>query len=147
MTVGEFTNRGGRSRTIHFLRHLLEMVLAMMVGMFAGAAVFVSALGITVEEAIQDHSVSFVIVMAFCMTVPMVAWMRYRGHAWQPSNEMAAAMFLPTFGVIALLWGGVVEDFDTLMMLEHVVMLPAMLVAMLLRRDEYTRGHAHHAIA
>jgi hypothetical protein len=64
MTVGGFAHRGGRSHIIHFLRHLLELVLAMMVGMFAGAAVFVSALGITVEEAIQDHSVSFVIVMA-----------------------------------------------------------------------------------
>jgi hypothetical protein len=30
-------------------------------------------------------------------------------------------------------------------MIEHVAMLPSMLVAMLLRRDEYT-GHAHHAV-
>jgi hypothetical protein len=42
--------------------------------------------------------------------------------------------------------GGVVTDFMTLMSLEHVVMLPSMLVAMLVRRDEYT-GHAHHALA
>jgi hypothetical protein len=45
------------------------------------------------------------------------------------------------------MWGGVVEDFGTLMMLEHVVMLPAMLLAMLLRYDEYARGHAHHPVA
>ncbi len=45
MTVGGFTQRRGRSQ-VHLLRHLLEMALAMMVGMFAGAAVFVSALGV-----------------------------------------------------------------------------------------------------
>jgi hypothetical protein len=56
-------------------------------------------------------------------------------------------MFLPTFAIIALMWSGVVQDVDTAMMLEHVVMLPAMLVAMLLRRDEYSGHHAHHAIA
>jgi hypothetical protein len=33
------------------------------------------------------------------------------------------------------------------MMLEHVVMLPSMLIAMLLRRDGYTHAHAHHAMA
>jgi hypothetical protein len=32
------------------------------------------------------------------------------------------------------------------MMLEHVVMLPSMPTAMLLRRDEYTHAHAHHAV-
>jgi hypothetical protein len=60
---------------------------------------------------------------------------------------MAASMFIPTFGVIALMWSGILEDFGTLMMLEHVVMLPSMLIAMLLRRDEYTHAHAHHAVA
>jgi hypothetical protein len=29
--------------------------------------------------------------------------------------------------------------------LEHVIMLPAMLVAMLLRREEYSCDHRHHA--
>jgi flagellar biosynthetic protein FliP len=57
---------------------------------------------------------------------------------------MSAAMFIPAFGVVALLWGGVVEDIGALMLIEHVVMLPSMLVAMLLRRDEYSGG-AHGA--
>ena len=77
--------------------------------------------------------------MAVIMTVPMVAWMRYRGHTWRPSTEMAASMFLPTFAVIAVMWGGLLEDFGTLLVIEHVAMLPSMLVAMLLRRDEYAR--------
>ena len=82
--------------------------------------------------------------MAVTMTVPMVGWMRYRGHGWQPSMEMAASMFIPTFGVIALLGGGLVADVGMLLIIEHVVMLPSMLAAMLLRRAEYTSAsHGH----
>lgn len=29
------------------------------------------------------------------MTVPMVLWMRHRGHSWERGGEMAAAMNLP----------------------------------------------------
>jgi hypothetical protein len=55
--------------------------------------------------------------------------------------EMVVAMFA---GMLVL---GVIEDFGTLMTLEHVVMLPAMLLAMLLRREEYSGHHAQHALA
>src|SRR5918998_147959 len=55
---------------------------------------------------------------------------------------MAASMMIPTGGVIVLLGAGLVDDVGTLLMVEHVVMLPSMLVAMLLRREEYS--HAAH---
>jgi hypothetical protein len=42
--------------------------------------------------------------------------------------------------VIGLLGAGLVEDIGTLLAVEHAVMLPAMLVAMLLRREEYSGG-------
>ncbi len=83
--------------------------------------------------------------MAATMTIPMVAWMRYRGHRWQPTLEMAASMIIPTLAAIALLAAGVLS-FGALMGLEHVAMLLGMLVAMLLRLDEYT-SHAHHTRA
>ena len=56
-------------------------------------------------------------------------------------------MFLPTFAVIGLKCGGLVEDFGALMLIEHMAMCPSMLVAMVLRVDEYSaHGHdAHHA--
>ena len=81
--------------------------------------------------------------MAFTMTVPMVAWMRYRGHNWQPTLEMAASMVIPTLVAIALLAVDV-ASFGTLMGLEHIAMLLGMLLAMLLRVDEYA-GHGHHS--
>jgi len=40
--------------------------------------------------------------MAFSMTVPMVLWMRYRGHSWERGGEMALAMNLPVLPVLGL---------------------------------------------
>ena len=75
--------------------------------------------------------------MGLTMTVPMVAWMRLRGHAWLPNAEMAASMLIPTFAVMALLSAGVGGS-SGLMVPEHVGMLVCMLVAMLRRRAEYS---------
>jgi hypothetical protein len=59
--------------------------------------------------------------------------------------EMVAAMFLPTFAVIALLGGDLVTDVGVLLVIEHVAMLLSMLGAMLLRSAEYT-GHRHGGV-
>jgi hypothetical protein len=130
----------------HFARHYVEMVVAM----FAGMAVLslpsswaLDAAGLSMSELHDGAPALMLLWMAAIMTAPMVAWMRHRGHGWAPSMEMAASMFLPTFAVIGLLAAGLVDDVMVLMAIEHVAMLPSMLVAMLLRRDEYT-GHAHH---
>jgi hypothetical protein len=108
--------------------------------MLAGMIVLGAPLGVASEALGYDapDAVSL-LSMAVVMTIPMVAWMRYRGHAWQPCWEMSAAMFLPAFAAIALL--GVV-DYMTLMTAEHVAMFAAMLLAMLARPAEYG-GHAH----
>jgi flagellar biosynthetic protein FliP len=76
--------------------------------------------------------------MALSMTVPMVAWMRHRGHGWLPCWEMTAAMIVPTIGALALLEAGVLDGAHAAMGVQHVVMFPAMLGVMLLRRGEYT---------
>lgn len=121
-----------------FTRHYLEMVAAMLVGM-----VVLGALSDWLLDLPDRTSVELV-EMAVWMTLPMVAWMRFRGHGWRPVNEMAAAMLVPAAVALVLLGTGVVTDGDTLIMFEHTVMFPAMFVAMLLRRDEYI-GHDHHA--
>ena len=130
----------------HFIRHYVEMLVAMFAGMVvlgAPALVALGAAGVSSAELRSDAPGALLLGMGITMTGPMVAWMRYRGHGWAASNEMAASMLIPTAGVIGLLGAGLVEDVGTLLMAEHVVMLPSMLVAMLLRRDEYT-GHVHH---
>ena len=136
------------SSTRHFIRHYAEMVVAMLAGMVVLGLPAVAALGaagMSMSELHNDTPALMLSLMAVTMTVPMVAWMRYRGHGRRPSAEMAASMFIPTLGVIALLAGGLVEDIETLQIIQHVVMFPSMLVAMLLRRDEYS--HADTRVA
>lgn len=79
--------------------------------------------------------------MALTMTVPMTAWMRYRGHAWRANLEMAAAMLIPTFAVMSVFWAGIANG--GLMIPEHA----GMLAAMLRRRDEYSCATHQHATA
>ena len=108
--------------------------------MFIGMGVLAGGLAMA---GVKIASVELALLwMAFTMSLPMVAWMRYRGHAWAPSWEMTASMFIPSFAAIVLLWFGLVEDRGALMGIQHVAMFPAMLLAMLLRREEYS-GHAH----
>ena len=126
--------------------HYLEMVLAMLLGMVVlGGALTVlgEAAGIDVGNWDRDLPALFLFAMAFTMTVPMVAWMRHRGHGWRPSAEMAASMFVPTLVVVGMLTADVGGDVHSLMAIQHVAMFPAMLVAMLLRREEYGGAHAH----
>jgi hypothetical protein len=131
------------SSTRHFVRHYLEMLAAMFLGMAVlglPALMALGAAGVSSAELRADAPALLLLGMGITMTVPMAAWMRYRGHGWRVSNEMAASMLVPTAGVIALLGGRLVTDIGTLLMAEHVVMLPSMLVAMLLRRGEYSHG-------
>jgi hypothetical protein len=130
-----------------FARHYLEMVAAMFLGMavlWMPAREALAAAGMSSSELRNDAPALLLSLMAVTMTVPMVAWMRYRGHGWRPSAEMSASMLVPAAGTIALLGAGLVEDLGALLLVEHVAMLLGMLVAMLLRPAEYSGGdHAH----
>jgi hypothetical protein len=129
------------SPTRNFLRHYGEMLLAMFLGMFVlggAGALLLGILGVEVSDWDSEAPELLLLAMAFTMTVPMVAWMRYRSHGWRPASEMAAAMFAPSVAAIALLWAGLVEDTDALLTIQHVAMLAAMLAVMLFRRDEYS---------
>jgi len=132
------------SSTGRFVRHYIEMVVAMFLGMAVLAMPARMALAAAGTSWSELGTSAMLLAMAVEMTVPMVAWMRYRGHDWRPSGEMAAAMLLPTFVAVALDAGGLVSDGGMLMVGEHVAMLLGMLAAMLLRPAEYT-GH-HHAV-
>ena len=132
--------------TRHFVRHYVEMVIAMFLGMAvlgipAGWAL--GTMGLPWDQLTDDAPALMFLGMATTMTVPMVGWMMYRGHGRRANAEMSASMFLPTFAVIGLLWAGLLTGLGVLMIIEHVAMLLAMAGAMLLRRDEYTHHHTH----
>src|SRR3954451_23097400 len=100
-----------------FARHYAEMVIAMLLGMavlWMPAKLALGALGMSSQE-LQDDAAAMLLVMATTMTVPMVGWMRYRGHGWPASLEMSASMYLPTLAALSLLWTGLVEDLGALM--------------------------------
>ena len=123
---------GGRG----FLRHYLEMVAAMLVGMVVlGAAVrgIVALAGLRYPTQYPELTA---LEMAFTMSAGMVVWMRYRGHRWARTLEMAGAMFAPAVALLPLLWLGVIAG-DVLLVLEHLAMLPLMYLVMLRRRDQY----------
>jgi hypothetical protein len=124
-----------------FARHFIEMIVAMMVGMAVfGAAV--SAIFALLGCSDLLHHVSLrATVMAIDMTLGMVVWMRYRGHAWPPVGEMAAAMLVPLVLLIGPFEAGLVSG-GALLSGMHLLMLPAMFIVMLRRRDEYS--HVHH---
>jgi hypothetical protein len=132
-----------RSDNFTFLRHYAEMVLVMLLGMgVLGVAAEVLFGAGALETKAPAAGLS---LMCFNMTVPMVAWMKYRGHGWAANAEMAASMIVPTLFVIGLLAAGVMTDYHALMGVQHSIMFPAMFGVMLLRREEYSGGHGHHA--
>jgi hypothetical protein len=98
--------------TRRFVQHFFEMVVVMMLGMAVLAAAFreihVLAFGSGFDAAWRDHVVLAAFAMVFNMTVPMVLWMRYRGHSWARGGEMAAAMNLPMLPLLLFYWADIV---------------------------------------
>jgi flagellar biosynthetic protein FliP len=78
-----------------------------------------------------------VVIATFTMTAPMTAWMLYRHMARRPIAEMTATMPILAIALLALGWLGAVPKGD-LVLTEHGLMMPAMLVPMFLRLTCYT---------
>ena len=118
-----------------FLRHGLEMAIAMVLGMVA----YVTAVGLAygnVEDARLAQPELYAVGMAAAMCIPMVGWMRRRGHGWRACNEMTGAMVLPYLAFIVAYWLGGLKA-GAICPLGCAMMVPAMLAAMLYRLDEY----------
>ena len=132
-----------RKQTAHFVWHFFEMCAPMCIGFAAGDLVYFWA----AEQ--QGYSEPFrqlpelsVLVVTFTMTAPMTAWMLFRGMPRRATAEMSAVMPILAIGLLALGWLAVVPKSD-LALLEHGLMMPAMLVPMFFRLDLYT-GRAGH---
>jgi hypothetical protein len=121
-----------------FWQHFLEMFAAMWIGMAAGRPVFLAITGLSsTSQASRLYPAQSVLSMGLSMTVPMVAWMLFRGHGWRNSAEMAAAMLVPAIPFIILcslhvLGGGPANG--VYMMLSTL----AMIGLMVYRRDVYS---------
>jgi hypothetical protein len=120
--------------TRHFVWHLGEMFLAMVIGMAALDAVFEGLLWLTdtaYADVVDDAPTAVALILMFNMTVPMLLWMRIRGHAASEVSEMGVAMAVVAAATVFLLWLSVIEA-GAICGIECGLMLPAMVAAMLL---------------
>jgi hypothetical protein len=136
------TQTGSKSKPwLRFLLHYLEMVVAMLAGMFVfGALVGLVTDLAGVEYSHSTHPAIGSTEMALTMSAGMAIWMLVRGHSRRVTLEMVAAMCAPLVVVLPLLWLDVLPG-SAAIMIVHVAMFPLMVVAMLLRREEYTTHH------
>ena len=127
-----------------FLRHLLEMIVVMALGMCvlggAWGAFHEVVFGTAFADAWRDYVVLAGFAMAFNMTLPMVLWMRHRGHGWERIGEMTAAMNLPLLPLLAFYSLDVIPA-QAVLGLQMMLMVPAMVLAMLYRKEEYSAPH------
>jgi hypothetical protein len=120
-----------------FWRHFFEMLAAMAVGMIATGAIFLSTVGLdTWDQVTSQYPTQALLAMAVGMTVPMMAWMLYRGMGRRNSLEMAAAMVLPVIPFLCLVWFDITESAQC--GLYCVTTVVAMLALMRHRRGEYS---------
>ena len=143
---------GGQARRylvagLRFMRHLLEMLVAMFAGM-ALLGVALAALG--EPPGYASPLVRYSLMGAF-MAAPMVAWMRHRGHSWSDGHEMTVAMLLPMLALVVPVELGVARYVPglseaSLPIFSHVAMIVGMVVLMIYRFERYAHGaHSHRA--
>jgi hypothetical protein len=134
--------RGRGTAVRRFAVHYLEMVVAMVAGMvILGGAESLILVAAGRPPSLGDPGVG-ALVMASNMVVAMAGWMRFRGHTRAPIIEMSSAMYLPFLVLLMPLELGKITE-GTFMVGGHVLMLLGMLLAMMLRRQEYTGHHGH----
>ena len=115
----------------------------MCVGFAVGDLIYFWAAGLLgYSEPFRELPELSVMVVTFTMTAPMTAWMLFRGMPRRATAEMSAALPVLALVLLALGWLALLPK-DDLALLEHGLMMPAMLVPMFLRLDLYT-GRAGH---
>jgi flagellar biosynthetic protein FliP len=127
---------------LRFAGHYLEMVVAMLVGMFIlGGALRAVLAAADVAYSMDRYPELVTLEMGLTMAVAMLGWMRLRGHGWAPTLEMSGAMLAPAIAAVPLIALDVL-DAGAGMTVEHVAMFALMLAVMLRRREEYM-AHTH----
>ncbi|GGI48073.1 flagellar biosynthetic protein FliP [Agromyces flavus] len=122
---------GHRPSLARFALHALEMVIAMVLGM-----VLLGPLWSWLWPGLHADLTAQALVMATNMSIGMALWMRIRGHGLPAIAEMSAAMYLSFLVFLPFTWAGLISPM-AFMTAGHVLMVPAMLIAMLRRRREY----------
>ena len=128
-----------------FGRHLLEMCLVMCGGGAVLSVLFFGAAGLLGYSDLPRTAPELsVLVIALNLSVPMLAWMRYRGMAWQPTLEMAGSSMVVGVALIAAYRMDLV-DRGSLVEVQTSLACPVMLAVMLARFPLYSGNHSGHS--
>ena len=126
----------------HLARHIVEMFIVMFLGMAIGVFLFALALGVSGDEARAQQPVWYQIVMGLAMSVPMAAWMYFRGHSLRSATEMGAVMLAP-LPVLLVCHAANIIPVGALGLYMPLSTL-AMIALIIYRRAEYgAAAHAH----
>lgn len=125
--------------------HLVEMCMVMCAGAVAlSVAVFGGATLLGYDDLPRTAPELSVLIVAVNLSVPMLAWMRFRGMAWQPTLEMSGSTMVVGLLLIAGYWLDVLAR-NSLIELQTSLACPVMVVVMLLRYRLYSTSHSGHA--
>ena len=132
------------ARIGYFIWHLLEMCLAMCIGGIPLIVLFfVGAAKIGYPDLLERFPELSVLVIGFILALPMTAWMRFRGHDWQSTLEMASTTIVLGIVLVGLGWLGILDRSSLFEWLTRLA-CPVMLIPMFFRLDHYTGKHASH---
>ena len=133
------------ARTGYFALHFLEMCLVMCIGGIPLIVLFfVGAAQIGYPDLFEQSPEVAVLVIGFSLALPMLAWMRFRGHEWRPTVEMASTTIVLAILLVGLGWLGILPK-TSLIEWMRTLACPVMIIPMLFRLDQYTAHHANHS--
>jgi hypothetical protein len=127
-----------------FGAHVMEMCVAMCLGALTlNVLIWGGAALLGYKNLFERFPELSALVITLTLSLPMVAWMRFRGHDWQHALEMSGATVLVGVLLIAGFWLGIVSQSG---LIEWQIRLacPVMVAVMLLRAGFYSRNHASH---
>lgn len=137
--VSEFFTRAG-----YFLWHFVEMCLAMCIGGIAlNVFFFWLAARLGYPNLFGRFPEFSLLMVGINLAIPMTAWMRFRGHDWRCTLEMASTSIILPILLIGAAWLNIIPDGSQLGLLKKLA-CPIMLIPMLLRLDLYAGHHAGH---
>lgn len=131
-------------RAGYFLWHFLEMCLVMCMG---GIMINVLFFGLAARLGFPNLFEKFpqfsLLLVGVNLSIPMIAWMRFRGHEWRPTLEMASTSIILPVVLIGATWLSLIPESSQLPLLKQLA-CPVMLIPMLFRLDLYAANHAQH---
>jgi hypothetical protein len=120
------------------------MCLAMCIGGIPLIVLFfLGAAKVGYPNLVEQSPELSVLVIGFILALPMTAWMRFRGHEWRSTLEMASTSIVLGIVLAGLGWLGVLPESSVFDWMTRLA-CPVMIIPMLFRLDHYTGSHVSH---